>query len=186
LCPSRDLPGSGACLNPFRKLQEAPLIAQRLAVRAIIAFLALPGVVAFAVPLLGLRPDERVSFAPVGIPVLLIGCAVLGWCVRDFFVSGRGTLAPWDPPRRLVRNGLYRYSRNPMYVGVLLITTGWAIGFGSWTIAGYTVVLLAGFHLRVLLHEEPWLARTFGAEWTKYRAQVPRWLVRTGRGQSVS
>lgn len=145
--------------------------------RATLAFLALPGIIAFAVPLLWLRPDGRTAFAPLGAPVLIVGCLVLGWCVRDFFVSGRGTLAPWDPPRALVRNGLYRYSRNPMYVGVLLITAGWALGFASWALAGYTAVLLVAFHLRVLIHEEPWLARTFGADWTEYRARVPRWLL---------
>lgn len=132
---------------------------------------------AFGVPLLLLRPvGGRFVPLPFGAPVLLAGCVVLGWCVRDFFVSGRGTLAPWDPPRALVRNGLYRYSRNPMYVGVLLITTGWAVSFRSWGLAGYAGVLLAGFHLRVLFHEEPWLERAFGAEWDAYRAAVPRWL----------
>lgn len=64
-----------------------------------------------------------------------------------------------------------------MYVGVSLITTGWAVGFHSWTLAGYTGALLGIFHLRVLVHEEPWLARTFGAEWTDYRKRVPRWLI---------
>ncbi len=64
-----------------------------------------------------------------------------------------------------------------MYVGVLLVTAGWAVGFRSWTLAGYTGALLIAFHLRVLLHEEPWLARTFGAEWATYRARVPRWLL---------
>lgn len=95
----------------------------------------------------------------------------------DFFVRGQGTLAPWDPPRALVRDGPYRYSRNPMYVGVLLITTGWAVGYHSWALVGYTGVLFGVFHLRVLVHEEPWLARTFGAEWEEYRARVPRWLL---------
>jgi protein-S-isoprenylcysteine O-methyltransferase Ste14 len=149
-----------------------------LAIRAALAFIALPGLVAFAVPLLWLRPTgDRFAPLPLGAPVLLAGCVVLAWCVRNFFVSGRGTLAPWDPPRALVRNGLYRHSRNPMYLGVLLITAGWAVGFRSWALGGYTGTLFAAFHLRVLLHEEPWLERTFGAEWAEYRARVPRWLV---------
>jgi protein-S-isoprenylcysteine O-methyltransferase Ste14 len=149
-----------------------------LAFRAALAFLALPGLVAFAAPLLWLRPEgEQFVPLPLGAPLLLVGGGVLGWCVREFFVSGRGTLAPWDPPLRLVRNGLYRYSRNPMYVGVLIITTAWAVGFRSWTLAAYTGFLLAAFHLRVLVHEEPWLERTFGADWTEYRARVPRWLL---------
>jgi protein-S-isoprenylcysteine O-methyltransferase Ste14 len=156
---------------------ERPIL-RRLALRATVAFLALPGIVAFAVPILWLRPvDARLVDEPLGIVILLVGCSVLGWCVRDFFVSGRGTLAPWDPPRHLVRVGLYRFSRNPMYVGVLLITSGWAVGFRSLALAGYTGALMVAFQLRVLLHEEPWLARTFGAEWVEYRAHVPRWLL---------
>jgi protein-S-isoprenylcysteine O-methyltransferase Ste14 len=149
-------------------------VASRLALRATFAFVALPGVVAFSAPLLFLRPEG--AFTLAGVPLLLVGCLVLGWCVRDFFVNGRGTLAPWDPPRALVRNGLYRVSRNPMYIGVLFIVAGWAVGFRSWVLAGYLVVLAVGFHLRVLLYEEPWLARAFGAEWSAYRARVPRWL----------
>src|SRR6187401_2914711 len=100
--------------------------------RALVAFVALPGVVAFAVPWLIVRDhafDD--GFHPAGAVVLVIGLAILLWCVRDFYVLGRGTLAPWDPPRALVRRGLYRYSRNPMYVGVIFVVSGWALGFHS-------------------------------------------------------
>jgi protein-S-isoprenylcysteine O-methyltransferase Ste14 len=84
--------------------------------------------------------------------------------VRDFFVAGRGTLAPWDPPRHLVVVGLYRFVRNPMYVSVLTVVVGWWLATGSRLLAGYAVVLAIGFHLRVLYHEEPWLRRQFGEE----------------------
>src|SRR6186997_3144352 len=93
--------------------------------RAVVAFLALPVMVAFVAPWL-LRP----SHAPVeraGIPLLLVGVILLFWCVRDFYVAGRGTLAPWSPPKRLVIVGLYRYSRNPMYIAVTLILLGWSL-----------------------------------------------------------
>lgn len=63
-----------------------------------------------------------------------------------------------------------------MYVAVLLILTGWAIGYQSWPMALYAVAVAVVFHLRVVLHEEPWLARTFGDVWTQYQAKVPRWL----------
>jgi protein-S-isoprenylcysteine O-methyltransferase Ste14 len=98
------------------------------------------------------------------------------WCVRDFYVSGRGTLAPWDPPRRVVAVGLYRYSRNPMYVGVTLMLLGWATAFAVPGLFVYAAVVAVGFHLRVVLGEEPWLARTHGAEWDEYARRVPRWL----------
>lgn len=133
---------------------------------------------AFAVPLLWLRPKAPLgSFAPLGSALLAAGCLVLAWCVWAFYSEGRGTLAPWDPPRGLVRGGLYRFSRNPMYVGVLLIVAGWAVGFRSLPLGIYSAALGLGFHLRILFHEEPWLARTFGADWDAYRAQVPRWLL---------
>jgi protein-S-isoprenylcysteine O-methyltransferase Ste14 len=103
---------------------------------------------------------------------------ILGWCVRDFYVLGKGTLAPWDPPKRLVVLGLYRYSRNPMYVGVLCIVIGWALGFRSQSLAIYAASLLVLFHLRVVFFEEPFLARTHGAEWDRYKASVRRWLGR--------
>jgi protein-S-isoprenylcysteine O-methyltransferase Ste14 len=142
--------------------------------RAAIAFAILPGTVAFIVPWL-LRPAVT-HVDPVGIPISLIGTALLLWCVRDFFVVGRGTLAPWAPPERLVSIGPYRLSRNPMYVAVLIILIGWATMFASRTLWLYAALIAIAFHLRVVVGEEPWLARTHGSEWVAYRARVPRWL----------
>jgi protein-S-isoprenylcysteine O-methyltransferase Ste14 len=109
-----------------------------------------------------------------------MGLGLLGlmWCVRDFYVSGKGTLAPWDPPARLVIVGLYRYTRNPMYVSVLLFVGGWSAVAASPVLACYAAVVAVAFHLRVLLHEEPWLAKNFGPEWSAYSARVPRWIPR--------
>ena len=150
--------------------------------RALLAFLALPGLVAFAVPLLIAWPRVRSgSFNPFAVILLVPGITLLIWCVRDFLVTGKGTLAPWDPPRNLVSSGPYRYSRNPMYVGVTLILWGWAIAFGSWALVLYALVVMVAFHLRVLLHEEPFLARTHGRRWDDYRSRVPRWMFRSRR-----
>jgi protein-S-isoprenylcysteine O-methyltransferase Ste14 len=147
--------------------------------RALFAFLALPGVIAFAIPLLLFRPPAAYgAFRPLGAGVLSLGLLILALCVRDFYVLGKGTLAPWDPPRRLVIKGLYRYSRNPMYVGVLLIVAGWALGFQSIALMIYALGLLVAFHLRVVLAEEPFLARTHGPAWIAYSASVPRWVGR--------
>jgi protein-S-isoprenylcysteine O-methyltransferase Ste14 len=148
--------------------------AQRSFVSAVFAFLALPGMVAFVVPWV-LRPIPfRIHVA--GIPVLIAGVIALMWCVRDFYVAGRGTLAPWAPPRRLVVVGLYRLSRNPMYIAVLVVLSGWATLFASRTEWIYAAIVALMFHFRVIFAEEPWLARTHGAEWVDYRAGVPRWL----------
>ena len=112
----------------------------------------------------------------VGLPALGIGVVMLLWCVRDFFVLGRGSLAPWMPPERLVVVGLYRVIRNPMYLSVVLILCGWALSFESRGLWIYTGVVAVGFHLRIVFGEEPWLARTYGTQWTAYAAKVPRWL----------
>ena len=96
----------------------------------------------------------------------------------SFYTEGRGTLAPWSPPRHLVVTGLYRYSRNPMYVSVVLILWGWTAGFQSRALALYALAVMVAFHLRVVFGEEPWLAHTHGDAWDRYRAAVPRWVGR--------
>jgi protein-S-isoprenylcysteine O-methyltransferase Ste14 len=148
-------------------------------IRALFAFLALPGIVAGIVPLLILRMHPELSrFAGYGIALLVAGAILLLWCVRDFYIAGKGTLAPWDPPKRLVIVGLYRFMRNPMYVAVLTITVGWSVAFGSLVLAVYTVVLAIAFHLRVVYHEEPWLRKQFHGDWERYSKTVPRWIPR--------
>lgn len=143
--------------------------------RSLNALLILPGTIAFLVPWL-LKPEPAAVHAD-GLLVLLVGIALLLRCVRDFHVIGRGSLAPWAPPKRLVIVGLYRFSRNPMYVAVLVILVGWALAYRSTTLAIYAACVAIAFHLRVIFNEEPFLARTHGAEWTAYRARVPRWLI---------
>jgi protein-S-isoprenylcysteine O-methyltransferase Ste14 len=145
--------------------------------RAVLAFLALPGVVAFTIPVAWLFASSHTELRqPLGLLPLATGCLALLWCVRDFYVAGRGTLAPWSPPEKLVVVGLYRYTRNPMYVAVTLILAGWALAFalpGLWL---YTIIVAVAFQLRVVLGEEPWLARTHGAQWQEYASRVPRWF----------
>ena len=150
--------------------------------RALLAFLVLPGLVAFAIPLLIAWPRVReASFNALALILLVPGITLLLWCVRDFLVTGKGTLAPWDPPRNLVVSGPYRYSRNPMYVGVSLVLWGWAIAFGSWALVLYALIVMVAFHVRVLVNEEPYLARTHGRRWDDYRARVPRWIFQSRR-----
>ena len=148
-----------------------------LLARALLAFLLLPGTVAFLIPWLLLEFGQSGQFVDVlGLIPLLLGMVLLLWCVWAFYSAGKGTLAPWTPPRYLVVTGLYRFSRNPMYIAVVLVLWGWAIGFRSRVIAAYTLVIMLSFHLRVVLGEEPWLAQVHGTQWAQYKAQVPRWL----------
>src|SRR5690349_3976719 len=106
--------------------------------QAVFAFLALPGVIAFVVPALVLRPNGA-AFHRIGMVPIVIGTVLLLWCVRDFYVAGRGTLAPWTPPRRLVAVGLYRFSRNPMYIAVITVLIGWAVMFQTTALVVYAV-----------------------------------------------
>jgi protein-S-isoprenylcysteine O-methyltransferase Ste14 len=148
-----------------------------LLIRATISFLVLPAIVAGLVPALMVRsamPDHCTSW--LGIATLFIGGFVLLWCARDFYVSGKGTLAPWDPPRHLVVVGPYRFVRNPMYLAVLTVLAGWSLLYASARVVSYMALVAIVFHLRVTMYEEPWLDRQFGAEWEAYRASVSRWL----------
>lgn len=127
-------------------------------------------------PLLGSAPPGWLR--PAGWVLLVAGGAIAASCVAVFVTRGRGTPAPFDPPRVFVASGPYRYVRNPMYLGAVLALLG-----GGLVAASPAIVLLAaGFwllaHAFVLLYEEPALARRFGAAYVHYRSQVNRWLPR--------
>lgn len=150
-----------------------------LFVRALLAFLVLPGSATVLVPWLLVRQSAGGAAGAIGLVGLLplaIGVVLLLWCVIDFARVGRGTLAPVDPPTVLVRRGLYRVVRNPMYVAVLTILVGEALCFGSWPIAVWAVLLAVAFHLRVRWYEEPVLLGMFGADFDAYCRRVPRWI----------
>lgn len=149
--------------------------------RALLAVLACPGIVAGLIPAFLVRhAPSHPALALPGAGLLALGAGLLLWCVRDFFVAGRGTLAPWDPPRHLVIVGLYRHVRNPMYLAVLALVAGWSVLYASpWT-AGYAALLALIFHVRVTRFEEPWLRGQFGAGWESYSASVPRWVPSPG------
>ena len=145
--------------------------------RALFAFLVLPGTIGFAIPLLLIEPDWRGrGFHVAAVIPLVLGFSLLLACVREFYVRGKGTLAPWSPPLHLVTSGPYRWSRNPMYVAVSTLLLGWAWAFQSLPLTWYALFMIAAFHVRILLFEEPRLAREFGEEFRSYRARVPRWL----------
>ena len=106
------------------------------------------------------------------------GIAALVWCAADFVRKGHGTPVPLDPPKVLVVSGLYRFVRNPMYVGALLVQAGNLVWFGSLAQLVYWFFLFIGFTLFIRANEEPSLRRTFGVAYEDYCRQVPRWLPR--------
>jgi protein-S-isoprenylcysteine O-methyltransferase Ste14 len=98
--------------------------------------------------------------------------------IRRFIYVGRGTLIPIVPTERLVVSGFYRYVRNPMYVGVLTALCGEALLFWDRRLVIEALVAGLGFHLFVLLHEEPALARRYPRDYPRYKSHVARWWPR--------
>ena len=156
----------------------------KLYIKAALFTLVAPGSVGGLVPALLTRDREAADGAILALALCLmtVGAVIYLRCVWDFAVFGKGTPSPIDAPKRLVIRGLYRYSRNPMYVGLLTLIAGWAILYGSIILVGYAVALFVFFSLFVHLSEEPRLTREFGAEYEAYLEQVDRWLpLRPGR-----
>jgi protein-S-isoprenylcysteine O-methyltransferase Ste14 len=150
-----------------------------IVLRALISVVLLPGVAAVVIPWLIVGPPALPTGVRwIGLVPLAFGLALLAWCVIIFASRGRGTLAPWDAPRRFVAVGPYRRVRNPMYLGVGSVVVGEAILFGSLALAAYAAVLALAWHAFVVLWEEPSLERIFGDEYRMYRSCVPRWLPR--------
>lgn len=148
------------------------------------AVLLLPVVVTVVVPTCLLLLTEATLPVPawlawpVGIALLLAGLALIVSCVRLFARLGRGTLAPWDPPTRLVVAGPYRYVRNPMITGVFAVLLAESLLLDStavfWWFAGFVLVNLT----YVRLSEEPALRRRFGADYEVYADNVRAWIPR--------
>ena len=139
-----------------------------------------PGVVAGYVPLQVIGRDGEMphGWSYLGIVPAMIGLVIYGWTAFSFAWTGRGTPAPIDPPRQLVSHGLYRYVRNPMYVGVLLVILGEALLRRSWQTLEYAVGVYVMFAGVVLLIEEPLLRSQFGTAYSQYCSEVPRWVPR--------
>ena len=154
------------------------------ALRSLLFLIVAPGMVAGYIPLALLRKGPQIEtgfFAYLAFPLWLVGSIMVLWSFWNFLVQGRGTPAPIDPPKELVAVGFYRYVRNPMYVGVLLILIGHFLWFGSWSLLAYTAVAFITTHLFVTFYEEPTLRRQFGAAYESYLKRVPRWIPRFHR-----
>ncbi|MEJ2187445.1 MAG: isoprenylcysteine carboxylmethyltransferase family protein [Gemmatimonadota bacterium] len=132
------------------------------------------------------RPADAGVAQVLGLAGAILGGALAAWCVLTFAFVGRGTPAPFDPPRRLVVSGPYRRVRNPMYLGAILALAGAALYYESAALFGYTVVFFLVAHLFVTFYEEPTLTRTFGPDYDAYRARAGRWLPRRRPPRSSS
>lgn len=112
----------------------------------------------------------------LGAIICAAGVFVALACVFAFALIGKGTPAPFDPPRRLVIRGPYRFVRNPMYIGAALALAGAALFFQSAALFAFVAGFLLVTHLFVVIYEEPTLRRTFGPEYEAYCHRIHRWL----------
>ncbi len=141
----------------------------------------IPGTVTVFLPDYILKPSvpEIGAWGPlqlVAAAVLVAGASIYFRCLWDFVVAGHGLPAPVDHPKKLVVSGLYRYVRNPMYVGVLLVIAGEVILLRSIVLVQYALVFLAIIHINILLYEERYLRFRFGESYDEYRKNVRRWI----------
>jgi protein-S-isoprenylcysteine O-methyltransferase Ste14 len=152
--------------------------------RHLLAIAVLPFTVTVLVPL---WIADRYDVAPAvgrGLPALALQLAGVALIVaglffftaslRRFAMEGRGTLAPWDPPRALVVRGLYRHVRNPMISGVVMILLGESLVLQSAVHAAWAAIFLAANLVMIPLVEEPVLRARFGDAYATYCRHVPR------------
>jgi protein-S-isoprenylcysteine O-methyltransferase Ste14 len=128
------------------------------------------------------RPATIGAAQVAGAVVGAIGAALALWCIVTLVPVGRGTPAPFDPPRRLVVVGPYRLVRNPMYLGAGLALAGATLFYQSWALLGYSVAFALVMYLFVVVLEEPALRATFGDPYVRYCERVRRWWPRRHAG----
>jgi protein-S-isoprenylcysteine O-methyltransferase Ste14 len=153
-----------------------------------LTMLLMPLVVVIVIPWL-----LRVSFASIdtswadlpalawvgrtlGAVLFVSGLSIFFWCVSLFVSIGRGTLAPWDPTRKLVAVGPYEYVRNPMIGSLILFLLGEALFLGSAVVAIWALVIFVINHFYFVYSEEPGLEKRFGESYREYKLRIPRWI----------
>lgn len=127
----------------------------------------------FVAPLpIGLSPGSRIG---LGLIVAAAGIALAGAALGLFRRTGQNP-EPWKSTPEIISTGIYRYTRNPMYVGMALVQAGIGIGWGNAWILAFVPVVLAIVYAIAVRHEEAYLERKFGATYTTYKASVRRWI----------
>jgi len=156
--------------------------------RQLLAIAALPFTVTVLVPA-WISRRSGVAFARAdgaveivlqlaGLALLVVGLILFATSLRRFATEGRGTLAPWDPPRELVVRGPYRFVRNPMISGVVLILFAESLVMLSTALLYWAALFLAINLVHIPLIEEPRLRQRFGHAYLEYCRHVPRLLPR--------
>lgn len=154
-----------------------------LLLRNLVFTILQPGIVAGFIPFWilgdkvnGIFVQSLQFYHYLGAIIFVIGLVIMISCIISFAVKGQGTLSPADPTKRLVITGLYRFSRNPMYVGVTMILIGEAVFFQSVYLWIYLLLVYIAFNIFIMLNEEPRLKKDFGEEYNRYCQKVRRWI----------
>jgi len=156
--------------------------------RQLASVMALPFTVTIVIPIWIARRERCALVSPsdapglalllTGVVAVGVGLALFGACLFLFWTRGRGTLAPWDPPRQFVVDGPYRFVRNPMISGVIFVLAGEACICRSTPLARWAALFTILNLVYIPLLEEPMLAARFGDAYARYRRAVPRFIPR--------
>lgn len=120
-------------------------------------------------------------FKFAGIIFLISGSLLIVLTIRLFTSIGKGTLAPWDPTKKLVIVGPYKYTRNPMISGVFFILVGETLWFKSIALSVYAIAFFLFNDVYFRLSEEKGMEKRFGKEYLEYKKKTPRWIPRLSR-----
>jgi protein-S-isoprenylcysteine O-methyltransferase Ste14 len=150
------------------------------ALKTILYMGGMHGLFTFYIPYLLVKKDLHAFdlgvFSYLAIPLWIMGALIIVWCSVDMVRKGRGTPAHLDPPKQLIINGLYRYVRNPIYLGALMFQFGYVLWFGSGLMIVYFLFFVLAYQILIVLIEEPILRHMFGERYQDYCRQVPRWI----------
>jgi protein-S-isoprenylcysteine O-methyltransferase Ste14 len=144
-----------------------------------------PGTVVFLLPFFMMGSHVRAfsleDWHPLGLLLIVMGLVLYFSSAWHFAVTGEGTPAPIDPPKKFVAKGFYRWTRNPMYIGGFLILAGEALLYYFWPLFIYLLAISIVVNLFVLYYEEPTLRKKFGRAYERYCKEVPRWIPKFNR-----
>ena len=154
------------------------------------AILLLPGIVTVAIPAIIIYSTgmntSNIVLPIIGSVFVLLGLILMAWTIQLFLTVGKGTLAPFDPPQKLVVRGVYKHVRNPMIAGVACVLLGEAMFFGSLPLLTWFALFCLANAIYIPLVEEPGLAKRFAADYLRYKENVPRWIPRLKPWEGLS
>jgi len=139
-------------------------------------FVFLPLLFIYLNSLFNLPVFSNLALKIIGLLLIISGIVMIFYCFGLFKSFGKGTPVPIEPPKELVIQGIYRYTRNPMYIAYILILYGIFFIFGELFLLFYAITFSFIVHLIVVFYEEKVLQKRFGENYNDYCKKVPRWL----------